>query len=237
MLFSLTGYVLQDVPLKTWINYRPEYLDEIMCLEGRGRFGSLCPQCRTPCPNYRCTDCMHGALWCQQCLVDNHSQMPLHSIQVCYLPLHLLSLRVLHSPHSQKWNGSFFERTTLRELGLRVNLGHAPGLLCEMRRKHDNFTVIDVNGIHQVDINFCQCTSTPEYRQLLQVGWYPGTPLQPQSAASLKVLRHFHFLNLQGNLPAYSFYQSLKYQTDNTGLNKTPVCTVSDLTYFIFTDL
>lgn len=227
MLFSL-NVCLQDVPLKTWITYRPEYLDEIMSLEGRGRFGSLCPQCRTPSPIYRCNDCMCGALWCEQCLVDNHSQMPLHNIQVCSpQPLTHPTAKLFYSLHPQKWNGSFFERTTLAKLGLRVNLGHAPGLLCELRRKHDNFTVIDLNGIHQVNVNFCQCNSTPEYRQLLQVGWYPATPLQPHTCATLQVLRHFHFLNLQGNLPAYSFYKALEYQTDNTGLEKIPVRTIS----------
>lgn len=171
---------------------------------------------------------MCGALWCEQCLVDNHSQMPLHNIQVCSpQPLTHPTAKLFYSLHPQKWNGSFFERTTLAKLGLRVNLGHAPGLLCELRRKHDNFTVIDLNGIHQVNVNFCQCNSTPEYRQLLQVGWYPATPLQPHTCATLQVLRHFHFLNLQGNLPAYSFYKALEYQTDNTGLEKIPVRTIS----------
>lgn len=96
-----------------------------------------------------------------------------------------------------------------------------------MGRAHDNFTVIDLNGVHQVSINFCQCTSTPEYRQLLQVGWYPAIPLQPQSCATLQVLHHFHFLNLQSKLPGYSFYKVLEYQTDNTGLDKVSVHIIS----------
>lgn len=97
-----------------------------------------------------------------------------------------------------------------------------------MRREQENFTVIDLNGVHSVNVNFCQCTSTPEYRQLLQVGWYPATPLQPQSCATLQVLRHFHLLNLQGKLPGYSFYKALEYQTDNTGLDKVPVRLISN---------
>jgi hypothetical protein len=35
----------------------------------------------------------------------------------------------------------------------------------------------------------------------------------------MAVLRHFHLLNLQGNVTGYSFYPALEYQTDNTGLN------------------
>lgn len=39
----------------------------------------------------------------------------------------------------------------------------------------------------------------------------------------MEVLRLFHHLNLQGKLTAYSFYRSLEYMTDSTGLNRPPV--------------
>ena len=39
----------------------------------------------------------------------------------------------------------------------------------------------------------------------------------------MAVLRHFHLLNLQGNVTGYSFYRALEYQTDNTGLDPPSV--------------
>lgn len=73
---------VQDVPLATWVDHREEYLDEMMGLEGRGRFQSSCAGCRETFPEYRCKDCTHGALWCQKCLVQRHSQNPLHIVEV-----------------------------------------------------------------------------------------------------------------------------------------------------------
>lgn len=39
----------------------------------------------------------------------------------------------------------------------------------------------------------------------------------------MEVLRLFHYMNLQGKLTAFSFYRSLEYMTDSTGLNRPPV--------------
>ena len=118
------------------------------------------------------------------------------------------------------WNGSFFQRTTLHDLGLRVQLGHALGHPCPTRLSANiSFRVIHSNGIHQVAVDQCRCHNVPFYKQLLQIGWWPATPLDPRSAATFEVLRHFHILNLQGKVTGYSFYQALAHQTDNTGLN------------------
>src|SRR5882762_2725004 len=118
------------------------------------------------------------------------------------------------------WNGLFFQRSSLKDLGLRVQLGHAPGRFCPTKEPgHKNFAVIDANGIHSVAVDFCRCASILHRAQLLRIGWWPATPLEPQTCASMSVLRHFHLLNLQGKVTGYSFYRALEYQMDNTGLN------------------
>lgn len=122
------------------------------------------------------------------------------------------------------WNGLFFQRTSLKELGLRVQLGHPPGQFCHTRDKgRDDFTVVHTNGIHLVQVDWCRCEGVEHHTQLLRIGWWPATPLQPQSCATLEVLRQFHVLNLQGKLTGFSFYRSLEFLTDNTGLRKLPV--------------
>jgi len=123
------------------------------------------------------------------------------------------------------WNTLFFQKTTLRELGLQIQLGHGPGHVCPTKEAgHKNFVVIDSNGIHEVHIDFCQCCSVPRHQQLLCIGWWPSTsPLEPQTCATMDVLCHFDLLNLQGKLPPYSFYRTLELQTDNTGISPPPV--------------
>jgi hypothetical protein len=74
--------VLQDDPLKTWVDYRDDYLDECMLLEGRGPFYSFCAGCRSPESKYRCEDCTPGPLWCKVCLLARHGQLPLHLVEV-----------------------------------------------------------------------------------------------------------------------------------------------------------
>lgn len=70
----------------------------------------------------------------------------------------------------------------------------------------------------------------------MRIGWYPATPLEPQTCATIEVLRLFHMLNLQGKLPAFAFYKSLELVTDNTGLLEVPVSNLAAkhhiITYF-----
>ena len=52
----------------------------------------------------------------------------------------------------QEWNGSFFKRLYLRDLGLRIQLNHPPGSICQWRTTgHKNFVVLHTNGIHPVN--------------------------------------------------------------------------------------
>lgn len=124
----------------------------------------------------------------------------------------------------QKWNEQFFERETLQNLGLSVQLAHAPHSYCPRSEPgHKNFVIIHTNGIHKVTVNYCRCNEVSHRQQLMRFGWYPATPLEPQTCATIEVLRLFHLLNLQGKLPAYAFYKSLELVTDNTGLLAVPV--------------
>ena len=115
--------------------------------------------------------------------------------------------------------------TTCQSLGLRVQLGHKRGLLCPSRvPAHKDFVVLHVNGIHVLDIDFCGCAGALTARgQLLEVGWWPSTPLEPQSAASMAVLRLFHISNLQGQISPTDFYRGLEQMTCGDGLSYVPV--------------
>ena len=98
-------------------------------------------------------------------------------------------------------------------------------------RSRSVFTVIATNGIHRVNLDFCNCKieamsedeKVQEYnRQLLEVGWWPSTNTEPQSAATLDLLHLFQLLNLNGALSPTEFYRSLQDLTDPEGLIDTP---------------
>lgn len=113
----------------------------------------------------------------------------------------------------------FFGRTSLKDLGLRIQLGHPAGTFCHTSDKGcDDFTIININGIHRVQVDWCRCHGDDHCVQLLCIGWWPATPLQPQSCAAIETLHHFQLLNHQGKLTGFSFYWSLEYISDNTGL-------------------
>jgi hypothetical protein len=117
---------------------------------------------------------------------------------------------------------------SLRELGLRVQLGHKRGEICPgtlartpdevAKAKKDSFCIVDTNGIHEVALDFCTCGSAPPPTiQLLQARLYPATTLRPSTAASFRVLRKFHMLSFESKCSAYEFYNALGRETNNTG--------------------
>jgi CxC2 like cysteine cluster associated with KDZ transposases len=125
----------------------------------------------------------------------------------------------------QQWNGSFFVRTTLRDLGLVVHLGHQ-GLSCPfLGRILDNFTVVHTNGIHTVKVRFCACPrerSQPKF-QLLRCSWLPASSQDPRTAFTFEVLNAYHLLSLQGKISREDYYLSISRHTDNTGLDPPKV--------------
>ncbi|RDX48568.1 hypothetical protein OH76DRAFT_1456274 [Lentinus brumalis] len=193
---------MKDRPLLQWMRRIPEYLAELLRLEGRGdHTGSQCKGCGTVGDGtYRCEDCWTTCMYCQVCIVERHVTSPLHRIQV--------------------WKGGHFEVVTLKSLGLRVQLGHDPGDRCfHPQRAHgDDFVVLDVHGIHEVGLDFCGCPGAQRHTtQLLRVRWFPATSVDPRTAATFAMLEHFHLLSMQSKLSGWEFYTCLARRTDNTG--------------------
>ncbi|KAJ7478021.1 hypothetical protein B0H11DRAFT_1726119 [Mycena galericulata] len=184
----------------------PTFLQEFLRGEGRGdhRIYTVCKACGVGPPEHRCRDCMGGGeLLCAACIHERHKQLPFH--------------RIL------KWDGSFFKRMTLKEVGLRIQLGHwherDVRCLAPSRAAGDDFVVVDDHGIHEVGLDYCGCGSSgTETVQLLRAGLFPATTTHPRSAATFNVLRRFHLLSFESKCSAYEFYYSLARETDNTGM-------------------
>ncbi|KAJ7127923.1 hypothetical protein C8R44DRAFT_616634, partial [Mycena epipterygia] len=146
-----------DRPLKTWYPFCNDYVEENLRLEGRGcpKNYSKCRgvQCNDPhklCPNrkctgvaeYRCMDqaCVGAGMHCSACIVVAHARLPTHFVQ--------------------KWTGTRFKRkrTGLRDLGLRIQLGHPVGQVCPFKTPAAvDFVLYDMSGIHEIGVDFCNC--------------------------------------------------------------------------------
>ncbi|KAJ6549339.1 hypothetical protein B0H10DRAFT_2380877, partial [Mycena sp. CBHHK59/15] len=198
----------QDYPMLTWAGHQDEYLDEVLRLEGRGypAIHSTCGGCKAPNPTFRCAQqtCYGPSLFCQACIVKGHTVLPTHWIQ--------------------EWNGSFFERRALKDLGLVIQLGHPPGSHCpNPLAANKDFCLIDVTGVHTVTMSYCLCDSSIEKRQqLMRVCWWPATARDPKTCATFPVVRLFQIMNCLGKVSAHDFLRSLELLTNNDGLDPPP---------------
>ncbi|KAJ7154821.1 hypothetical protein C8R46DRAFT_911140 [Mycena filopes] len=216
----------QDRPLQAWYPHEQEYIDEDLRHEGRGSpkvyrrcAGVRCNNREDGCPKrqcegaaeWRCADqaCVGAVMHCSACIVAAHAQLPTHFIE--------------------KWNGTNFERkrSWLRDLGLRVQLEHPPGVVCPYKQSAPrDFVLFDVSGVHEIGVDFCGCrppgASRPvEHRvQLMRVCWWPATVVAPNTCAMFAVLRLFQIINCLGKLSAYDFLRGLELCTNHDGLDK-----------------
>ena len=119
-----------------------------------------------------------------------------------------------------------FAKVSLKDLGLRVQLGHPVGERCvnPIPPFNDAFVVFDVTGIHEVGVDFCACErAMTHYVQLLCQRWFPATSIGPRTAATMSLLEHFHFLSVQSEVSAFEYYNILSRRMDNSGVNPLKV--------------
>ncbi|KAF8134146.1 hypothetical protein K438DRAFT_1640975, partial [Mycena galopus ATCC 62051] len=167
-----------------------------------------CAHCKSPSnPDdpqiFRCKTCFGDEVLCADCMVGCHLRVPLHMIE--------------------RWNGQFFEGSSLKALGLRVQLGHPPGQRCsEPYPLHMHFVVLHTNGIHIMAVDACDCEGRSQAgafeEQLQRAGWFPTTDDKPRTCATNEVLDHFLLQTYQAKTTMYDFYSVLKKMTNNTGV-------------------
>ncbi|GBE85897.1 hypothetical protein SCP_0804210 [Sparassis crispa] len=192
-----------DNPLLQWVPEIDNWLGELIHLEGRcGYTDELCPGCETDQATIRCEDCQDLRVYCMACTVNRHAGSPFHW------------LKALTDTH--------FHRETLKNLGLHLQLGHAPGDQCPnpIRAFGDGFIVMDISGIHKVGLDFCGCEIAQSHpTQLLCNRMLPATSVDPKTAATFRLLETFHLISAQSKISGYEFYTALARRTDNTGVN------------------
>jgi hypothetical protein len=91
------------------------------------------------------------------------------------------------------------------------------------------FTIVDLGGIHYVNIDFCDCRQNgiiPRHIQLLRAGWFPATFNRPKTAFTFQCLDFFHELTLQGKVNAYDFCRTILRITNSLELGNATVCII-----------
>ncbi|EAU89964.1 hypothetical protein CC1G_05880 [Coprinopsis cinerea okayama7 len=198
-----------DHPFLGFVDEVDTILDELLRLETISTPPLECEACGLTLDDdlqaFRCEDCFSSELYCRLCLVERHASSPYHSIHA--------------------WNGAFFERVTLKSLGLRVQLGHPPGTTCPVpaRAFNDDFVVVSSDGIHCIGLDFCGCLGAPShFVQLLRARLFPATTIDPKTAATFDVLKTFQMLCFTSKISALEYYKALARRSDNTGTLKIP---------------
>lgn len=121
----------------------------------------------------------------------------------------------------QAWVGPHWQDTTLRTLGLVVQLGHPAFEPCSRPVPANTLmAVVHMNGIHSVNIKYCGCTSqaVSHRQQLMRYRLYPATVRKPKTCITFTAMEALHIQNVQSKCGIYDMYTSLERLTDNTGL-------------------
>ncbi|KAJ7823362.1 hypothetical protein B0H13DRAFT_1919668 [Mycena leptocephala] len=171
VVVAAVRYPNSDRPLQTWYPFNDEYLAEQLRREGRGG--------RT---------CIHDA--------QAFAAMILNA----FVPIaNALVLRSGAALIRRKWTGTHFhrKRTWLRELGLRVQLGHSrAGISGWDQDRGPNAAAASV--------------------------LVAGDCHRAQYLRNFRVLRLFQIINCLGKLSAYDFLRGLELCTNHDGLDKPP---------------
>ncbi|KAK0483059.1 hypothetical protein EDD18DRAFT_1084378, partial [Armillaria luteobubalina] len=153
--------------------------------------------CDSDRPLYCCLSYYEGFLYCNKCLVHHHYGNPFH--------------------HIQEWNRHCFIKNTLHMLGVHLALGHDEGDACPCTIS-SVLQVINVDSIHQLTVNYCNCRKAlPCWQQLLHAHLFPSTVMEPQIVATFCSLEVFQLLSFMSKVMGYKFYHILARLMDNTG--------------------
>ena len=155
---------------------------------------------------YYCMDCFLSPWYCKSCIILVHSHLPFHQIQ--------------------EWSRTCLRRVSLSDLGLQLSLGHEAGSCPNHSSisKPRKVTIIHTNGVHDYQLEFCQCVDAlAEPFQLTCSRLFPATIERPETLFTFDILDHFHTLNLTSKILAYDYWDALVKQTDHVFPKSIPV--------------
>lgn len=180
--------------LRDWLPHQQDFIFHILARNAYPA-DDQCRICKKTGSLYRCLDCFGSGLFCLQCCLEHHIPNPFHSIQ--------------------QWNGQYFAKTTLWEMGFVLHIGHGGAKCSAGGQMETGFTVVDVAGIHEHNISWCSCPEHPSKAiQLLQLGLYPASVLLPRTAFTFRALTYYHMDSVECNVSYSGFMTKLRRLTN-----------------------
>ena len=177
----------------------------ILASQYDSRVQDIC-KCENGPAVYQCTKCFQSEPSCSTCMLQSHCPLPFHRIE--------------------RWNGSYFDKTTLDTLGHTLFLGHS-GLRCpnsNLSSRGWPLVVVHTNGIHRVHTQFCHCINHREDPyQLLAASLFPATMDHPETVFTFAVLKEFHAHMLASKKSAYDYFIALRHLTNGAFPDHSPV--------------
>jgi hypothetical protein len=179
-----------------------------------------CDTCGADGASYRCLDCYSGGLSCKTCTIHQHAHHPFHTIQVT----NHYSVSSVAEIFLQQWNGEFFARKTLADLGMLYQLGHSAGGTCSHPSSSVDLTLFDITGVQTLRVRYCFCNNgglrPPANRrvQLLRARLFPASWSRPGTVFTFRLLDFTHKLQTRCKVNLYDFHATLISVTNSTGL-------------------
>ncbi|KAJ7130005.1 hypothetical protein C8R43DRAFT_957215 [Mycena crocata] len=117
---------------------------------------SLCDSCLGVNGDYQCATCHQ--VECADCTRRNHEENPLHQIQ--------------------RWNGGRYEPASLKQLGVRLQVGHVAPDSCPNPSPVEDYRVITPGGLLEVGLRFCACADAQaQNKQLMEAQLLPASAI------------------------------------------------------------
>ncbi|KAJ8489758.1 hypothetical protein ONZ45_g13445 [Pleurotus djamor] len=196
--------------LRAWLGRRSQDLKLLLSLESLS--GEDCAHCdSSKVELFRCVDCLGGEMLCSGCCLQRHSRNPFHRIQ--------------------RWSADgVFTKTSLKELGLIVKLGHG-GKNCPRREKvvpifsnvQKQLVIVHTTGVHLCTVEWCACLSAEgHYEQLMKSRLFPATIESPSTAFTFELLEELHLQRVECKSSSSAFYSLLRRRTSPDGLDDVP---------------
>ena len=150
-------------------------LEHLLILEATN-IDQTCGRCNCQPGLICCRDCHHSPVFCDDCTLKTHLHLPFHKLD--------------------KWNGRFFQKSSLHALGYIMCLDHG-GQACPHALPTPGFdttvTMVHINGIFKHHILWCACpNASNSYLQLFKAGLFASSSKRPHTAFTFNVLDYYY---------------------------------------------
>src|SRR5271168_4065029 len=105
--------------MQQFVDRMDEFLEALLLREAMPEHAGACHLCHESIAVWRCRECISPTLTCQSCMRSSHRENPFHRIEC--------------------WNGSYFRRAELSEVGVYLFIRHYTGVaVCDTLARWSN---------------------------------------------------------------------------------------------------